>query len=364
MANSKLEKSLSYIRQNIDLIDDQILSLLEERVSLVIDAENLKKNTSNGPFYRPDREKEIIRRLQSLNNSPLEDDKIQIIFQDIISACFSTAFEIKVAYLGPEGSFSEKAAEKHFGSSTNFISCNSIGEIIELVEGNSEYYGVLPIENSTEGLVNSTLDQLIESNLKICSEISIPINLSLIAKKNIALSSIKTIFAHSQAFAQSQSWVSANLPKALKKDVSSNSQGVLQSKRTNYSASIASIDAAKKYGMKVLKKNIQDYKNNKTRFLIAGNHDVSATKEDKTSVSIITKNKAGALSDILQKFKDQKINLTNIQSRPTKKNNWEYMFFIEFDGHKTDKNVDTALKKISRLTLNLKVLGSFPKGIK
>ena len=142
MANSKLEKSLGLIRKKIDLIDDQMLSLLEERVSLVIDAENLKKNTSKGPFYRPDREKEIIRRLQSLNNSPLEDNKIQTIFQDIISACFSTAFEIKVAYLGPEGSFSEKAAKKHFGSSTNFVSCGSIREIIDSVEDNSEYYGV------------------------------------------------------------------------------------------------------------------------------------------------------------------------------------------------------------------------------
>ena len=187
--------------------------------------------------------------------NPLEDNKIRTIFQDIISACFSTAFEIKVAYLGPEGSFSEKAAKKHFGSSTNFVSCGSIREIIDSVEDNSEYYGVLPIENSTEGLVNSTLDEIIESNLKICSEISIPINLSLLSKKNIAL------------------------------------------------------------------------------------------------------------SDILEKFKEQKINLTNIQSRPTKKNNWEYMFFIELDGHKTDKNVDIALKKISRLSLNLKVLGSYPKGI-
>ena len=165
MANSKLEKSLGLIRKKIDLIDDQMLSLLEERVSLVIDAENLKKNTSKGPFYRPDREKEIIRRLQSLNNSPLEDNKIRIIFQDIISACFSTAFEIKVAYLGPEGSFSEKAAKKHFGSSTNFVSCRSIREIIDSVEDNSEYYGVLPIENSTEGLVNSTLDEIIESSV-------------------------------------------------------------------------------------------------------------------------------------------------------------------------------------------------------
>ena len=363
MANSKLEKSLGLIRKKIDLIDDQMLSLLEERVSLVIDAENLKKNTSKGPFYRPDREKEIIRRLQSLNNSPLEDNKIRTIFQDIISACFSTAFETKVAYLGPEGSFSEKAAKKHFGSSTNFVPCGSIREIIDLVEENSEYYGVLPIENSTEGLVNSTLDEIIESNLKICSEISIPINLSLISKRNIAFSSIKTIFAHSQAFAQSQSWMSKNLPKAIRKDVTSNSQGVLQSKRTNYSAAIASTEAAKKYDMKVLKRNIQDYKNNKTRFIIVGNHDVSATREDKTSISIITKNKSGALSDILEKFKDQKINLTNIQSRPTKKNNWEYMFFIELDGHTTDKNVDIALKKISRLSLNLKVLGSYPKGI-
>ena len=265
--------------------------------------------------------------------------------------------------MGPEGSFSEKAAKKHFGSSTNFVSCGSIREIIDSVADNSEYYGVLPIENSTEGLVNSTLDEIIESNLKICSEISIPINLSLLSKKNIALTSIKTIFAHSQAFAQSQSWLNKNLPKVIKKDVTSNSQGVMQSKRTNYSAAIASIEAAKKYDMKVLKRNIQDYKNNKTRFIIVGNHDVSATKEDKTSVSIITKNKSGALSDILEKFKEQKINLTNIQSRPTKKNNWEYMFFIELDGHKTDKNVDIALKKISRLSLNLKVLGSYPKGI-
>mgnify|MGYP005693088505 FL=1 len=185
MANSKLEKSLGLIRKKIDLIDDQMLSLLEDRVSLVIDAENLKKNRSKGPFYRPDREKEIIRRLQSLNNSPLEDNKIRTIFQDIISACFSTAFEIKVAYLGPEGSFSEKAAKKHFGSSTNFVSCGSIREIIDSVEDNSEYYGVLPIENSTEGLVNSTLDEIIESNLKICSEISIPINLSLISKLSL-----------------------------------------------------------------------------------------------------------------------------------------------------------------------------------
>ena len=157
--------------------------------------------------------------------------------------------------------------------------------------------------------------------------------------------------------------MSKNLPKAIKKDVTSNSQGVLQSKKTNYSAAIASIEAAKKYDMKVLKRNIQDYKNNKTRFIIVGNHDVSATREDKTSISIITKNKSGALSDILEKFKDQKINLTNIQSRPTKKNNWEYMFFIELDGHTSDKNVDIALKKISRLSLNLKVLGSYPKGI-
>ena len=170
--------------------------------------------------------------------------------------------------MGPEGSFSEKAAKKHFGSSTNFVPCGSIREIIDSVEENSEYYGVLPIENSTEGLVNSTLDEIIESNLKICSEISIPINLNLISKKNIALSSIKTIFAHSQAFAQSQSWMSKNLPKAIKKDVTSNSQGALQSKRTNYSAAIASIEAAKKYDMKVLKRNIQDYKNNKTSFKI------------------------------------------------------------------------------------------------
>ena len=359
MAEKNLPEDLTDNRKEIDQIDQKLLNLIHERSKLVINAGKIKKKSGDKTFYRPDREASLIKTLQKKNKSSIPAENIKFIFKEIISACFTLEKKIKVYYLGPKGTFSEIATTTHFGSSVEKVETENIGDIFKEVAKNKNSYGMLPFENSIEGMVNQSLDNLIESNLKICSELELPVEHSLISsEKNI--NKLNTIYGHPQALAQCRKWLSKNLPRAKIIETESSAKAAQVIKNKSGKGSIGPKQISEIYSLNLLKEKIQDQITNTTRFLVIGNEFPGKTSEDKTSISLSLKNEQGALLKVLQIVNKNKINLTNILSRPVKKNKWQYSFFLEFSGHASDKNVLKLFKELQKVSYDLKVLGSYP----
>ena len=348
-------------RRKIDLIDKRIIELLNKRAKETLNVREIKNKLNEG-IYTPHREKEIYDRIEKINKGPLSKKSIKAIYREIMSGSLSLGRPLAVAYLGPSLTFTHLAAIDKFGSSVKYIDCSGIGEVFNEVEKGRADYGVVPIENSIEGAVNYTFDMFVNSDLKVCSEIYLEISHNLLSNTK-DMKKIKKVYSHPQVFAQCRNWIEKNIPRAELIEVSSTSKaGELASKAKKGTACIANLKASEKYNLNVLSSSIEDTEHNVTRFLVIGKRTAKPTKNDKTSIMFSVKDKVGALHDILMPFKRNRINLTKIESRPSRIKAWEYYFFVDLEGHSTDKKVKKALSELGRGCSYLKVLGSYPAG--
>ena len=353
-------KKLNDLRKEIDKLDGRIVELINERARASCDIGAIKKSR-NQPVYSPDRESQIYERVGRKNRGPLKKESIKAIYSEIMSACLSLEQPLKIAYLGPELTFTHQAAMKKFGSSVDYLSCDGISEVFHEVENGNANYGVVPIENSTEGAVSHTLDMFVDSSLQICSEVYLRIQENLLCR-HTDKKRIKRIYSHPNVFGQCRGWIERNFPAVdLHESTSTAKAAEMASKRAD-SACIASRLAAKKYGLKVLARSIEDSASNVTRFLVIGHEMIKIAGKDKTSVVFSVKDRPGVLHDMLSSFKKAGINLTKIESRPSKKKLWKYYFFVDMDGHRDTPKVRKALRELERRCYFLKVLGSYPRG--
>ncbi|HDM37869.1 MAG TPA: prephenate dehydratase [Candidatus Omnitrophica bacterium] len=351
--------NLEKLRKKVDRIDEEILNLLNERAELTLKIGEIKSR-KNKQIYAADREKKVYENITKKNKGPLNNEGLKSIYREIMSASIALEKSIKVAYLGPPASFTHLASIKKFGSSIEYLSCDSITDVFYDVQKQRADYGVVPIENSTEGAVTYTLDMFIQSNLKICSEILLQISHNLIA--NCSKNKIKKIYSNPQVFGQCRQWLKKNLPQSALIEVSSTTRAAQLAQRAKDAAAIASEMAAKTYNLRILTKSIEDNPNNVTRFLVIGKEETPPTGEDKTSIIFSTKDKPGALYEMLMPFKKHNINLTKIESRPSKAEAWKYYFFLDLEGHRQDEKVKKALSELEENCLFFKILGSYPKG--
>ena len=349
--------SIQELRKKIDAIDARIVSLLNDRaeVSAAIGKEKLKNNQK---FYSPHREKEVLDRVKAFNKGKIPPDALQAIYREIMSCSLALEKPLNIAALGQRGSYTNIAARKIFGSQVEYISCQYIGEIFQKVESGECDYGVVPIENSTEGAVTATFDLLVDSELNICRQGMLEIRHNLLSHKR--LDQIKTIYSNSQVFDQCRNWLTQNLPKAGRIFVASTTDAALMAAQHKHSAAIASQETSEIYNIPILRKGIQDIAHNTTRFLVLGTQDTAPTGNDRTSILFSIKDKVGALYSMLKPFYINKINLTKIESRPSKKKAWDYYFFVDLEGHRQDPSVKRALHQLEDMCKYLKILGSYP----
>ena len=348
------------IRKRIDNIDEKILNLLNERIKMAIKVGKIKSR-KNETVFVPVREKEIISNLIKNNKGPMPNEYLSDVFREILNVSRTMQRKIKISYFGPEATFTHLAAIKVFGKHVDYIPVESIKDVfIEIEKGRAEY-GVVPIENSTEGIVNHTLDMFIDSDLKITSEIFLEISHYLLSRES-DIKKITKVYSHPQAIAQTRNWLDKNLRNIKVIEVASTSEAARLAKNEKNTAAIASSVASEIYGLNILSRNIEDNKNNYTRFLIISKKNPSSSGKDKTSIMFSVKDRVGALHDMLVPFKKYKLNLTKIESRPTKRKAWEYIFFVDFIGHIDNTNVKKALSELERGCTILKVLGSYPIG--
>lgn len=350
---------LKKLRSQVDSLDLRILQLLNQRAKLVKQIGKIK-SLRREQYYAPEREREILSRITRNNQGPLPKEAVKEIFSEILHTCRSLEKKLKIVYLGPEATFTHLAAIKNFGKSANYISTKSISDVFAEVEKERADYGVVPIENSTEGVVNHTLDMFIESDLKICAETLLEISHYLLSQTG-DLKKIKRIYSHPQALAQCRNWLEDHLPNAELVETASTAEAAQKVKKESNAAAIASDLAAELYGLKIVASRIEDRSDNFTRFLVISKNFPAPSGTDKTSILFSIKDRVGALHDMLVPFKKNKINLTKIESRPTKKKAWEYIFFVDFSGHIVESKVKKALSELEEQCLYLKILGSYPR---
>ncbi|MCX5697304.1 MAG: prephenate dehydratase [Candidatus Omnitrophica bacterium] len=350
---------LENLRKKIDQIDKKIVELLNCRIGLTLDVAQVKRKTGKS-IYSPDREQEILKRIVQLNKGPLDKPALEAIYREIMSSSLSLGAKLKVAYLGPEATFTHLAALKRFGSQVEYIACNTIADIFLEVEKNNAHYGVVPVENSVEGAVSHTLDMFMDSDLKICSQIVLNVSHNLLSRS--AKKMIRRVYSKLEVFGQCRLWLQQNLAQAESVEVSSTSRAAQLAAKEKHGAAIASTLAAQIYHLNIIARDIEDSPHNITRFLVIGKNDVAQTKNDRTSILFSIKDKVGALYEMLLPFKKYKINLTKIESRPSKKRAWDYYFYVDMTGHKDSPNVKKALAELEDKCRFLKVLGSYPVG--
>lgn len=350
--------NLKDLRKKIDLIDREILSGINERAGLAVHIGEIKKKKKLR-LHDPEREAEIIETLLSENSGPMGGEALRRIFREIMSACLALQEPLKIAYFGPEATFTHLAAMEKFGGGAEYIPVKSIGDVFLEVEKGRAGFGVVPVENSIEGMVSHTLDMFADSELKICSEILLPIGHHLLSRSE--LKDIKTVYSHPQAFAQCRLWLESNLPGCELKDAASTAEAARIASAEPSSAAIASRVASEFYSLPVVSAEIEDTSSNFTRFLVIGREDSPRTGKDKTSVMFSIKDRVGALYDMLKSFKEYSINLTKIESRPSKKKAWDYFFFVDMKGHVEDENVSAALGELEKECVLFKLLGSYPE---
>jgi chorismate mutase/prephenate dehydratase len=347
------------LRKTIDEVDSQILRLLNRRAELVIEV-GRQKAEQNLDFHVPQREEEIYARLATENTGPFPSQAVRPVFREVISACLSLEHPLRVAYLGPRATFSHLAAMQRFGLSAQFLAMRSIGEVFAEVEKGNADYGVVPVENSTEGIVSHTLDLFLDSSLLICGEVVVEAALHLLGKAS-GLDGVRQIYSHPHAIAAARKWLEANSQHIPVVETSSTAAAAELAASEPGAAAIASELAASLYGLNVLQRRIEDHPNNMTRFLLIGRRASPPSAADKTSILFSIKDRVGALFRMLQPFADNGINLTKIESRPSKKQVWEYVFYVDLEGHGSDPRVQRALEILREECIFLKVLGSYPK---
>jgi chorismate mutase/prephenate dehydratase len=353
-------KDLDTLRTEIDDVDKSLIQLLNRRASIVKQINEVKK-ISNFPRFDPAREKKIIEKLQKINKGPLSNQDIETVMGAVFKVCRSFGEPLKIAYFGPAGTFTHQASLYQFGEKNIYISCRTIENVFMEVEKKRADYGVVPVENSTEGVVTHTLDMFIDCDLIITAEIMLEIHHFLLSRET-RLDKIKKVYSHPQALAQCQKWLEDNIRDVSLVETESTAYAVELARKEHFSAAIGSEVSAGLYDMNILASNIEDFKENVTRFLVIGADEAKPSGDDKTSIMFSIKDRVGALHDMLVPFKKYNINLTRIESRPTKKKAWEYIFFVDFLGHKDEDNVKSALRMLEKNCAFLKILGSYPKG--
>ncbi|UCD34773.1 MAG: prephenate dehydratase [Nitrospiraceae bacterium] len=349
---------LEQFRKQIDEIDEKILQLLNRRAEIAI-AVGKAKQDKQIKVHSQEREKAILRRLKETNPGPFPNETLNLIYEEILSASVALQQPLKVAYLGPSATFTHLAARRKFGSSSKYMPESTIKDVFEAVFRNRVNYGVVPIENSTEGVVNYTLDMFMDSDLMIASEIMLEISHNLLSKTGLK-EDVKEIYSHPQAKAQCRGWLERNFPGVPIIDELSTAAAARRVMKDPSAAAVASELAAAEYELNFIEKGIEDNKRNVTRFLVIAKESPGKTGKDKTSIMFSIKDKPGALFLILRPFARHKINLTKIESRPSKRKAWEYIFFVDMGGHIEEKNVMRAIREVQKECLFFKVLGSYP----
>lgn len=355
------KQQLTNIRDDIDAIDQQIQSLISQRAACAQKVADIK--TQGGKveavFYRPEREAQVLREVKVRNNSLLSDDDMIRMFREIMSVCLALEQPLKVAYLGPEGSYSHASVLKQFGSFAHPYAVSSIENVFESVEKGDANYGLVPVENSSEGVVKQTQNALINTNLKITGEIELAIHHCLLSK-NKDLTAITKVVAHQQALGQCEVWLHNNMPWANVESVDSNAIAAQMAQADDSLGAIASEQAAQLYELKILESNIEDQSDNTTKFWVIGNEETDASGDDKTAMVLSMPNKSGALMDVLESFASRNISMKRIISVPSNDVKWDYLFFIDVAGHQQDESLKNALEEIKHKTAFFKLLGSFP----
>jgi len=351
---------LSDYRKEIDRIDDEILRLLNERSKSVIEIGKLKKQKdADANLHTPAREAAIIDRLMRQSRGPFPTEAIRSVYREIMSASLSLEGPQKVAYLGPRATFTHMACMQKFGSSAQYVPVNSIKDVFSEVERGRAHFGVVPIENTTEGVVNHTLDMFIDSNLLIYGEVLQEVSHHLLSKSGV-VDEMTKIYSHPHAIAQCRNWLETNLPHVLVSEVASTARAAEICADDPSAGAIASELAAQLYGLKVIESRIEDNMNNFTRFLVLSQKPPERTGKDKTSLMLSVKDKVGALYDLLRPFASHGLNMTKIESRPSRRKAWEYIFFVDVEGHMEEERVKKAIEEIKGRCLFMKVLGSYP----
>jgi chorismate mutase/prephenate dehydratase len=356
---------LGKVRSQIDAIDEKIHALINDRARLAQQVGISK--TQEGKtvdFYRPEREAQVLRMAKERNKGPLRDEEVLRLFREIMSACLAQQEPLKVAFLGPEGTFTQAAVLNHFGHSVRGLPLGSIDEVFHEVEAATADFGVVPIENSTEGTVNHTLDRFIASPLTICGEVELRIHHSIMGKMS-SLEKIARICSHPQALAQCRGWLDEHLPDIERVPVSSNAEGARRARDEQGTAAIAGETAAEVYGLKILAAEIEDRPDNTTRFFVLGRKLFTPSGADRTTllVSIGHTDAPGALQRLLQPLADHGVSMTRIESRPSHKKKWDYVFFIDIEGHAEDKHVAKALAELKKRASLFRILGSYPRAV-
>lgn len=364
---SKTSKALLEIRTEIDEIDQKLIDLFNQRATCAQKVAEIKlgdaQKGEDVVFYRPEREAQVLRKVMKLNQGPLSEKDIGLMFRELMSACLALEQPLKVAYLGPKGTFTQSAALKHFGHGINALAFSAIDEVFREVSTGSADYGVVPVENSTEGMVNHTLDNLIDSSLKICGEVELRIHHHFLISEKVNAKDIKRIYSHQQSLAQCRKWLDTNCPGVERIAVSSNAEAARMAQQEAGAAAIAGAVAAEIYELDICHRNIEDNPNNITRFLVIGHEDVEVSGEDKTSFVVSTRNKPGALHDLLAPFHKKDISLTRIETRPARDGSWAYVFFIDFEGHQDEEPACSVLRELETEVVELRRLGSYPKAV-
>jgi chorismate mutase / prephenate dehydratase len=355
---------LKHLRAQLDAVDDELLEVLNRRARIVEQVAEYKEH-AGVPFYVPDRERRIIERLTARNPGPFPSEAIRPVVQEVISACLSLEKGVRVAYLGPEATFTHQAAKLHFGTSARTVPAGTIAGVFEEVERGQVDYGVVPVENSSEGIVSHTLDNFVDSDLVIHAEILIPVSHCLLVRHGTAEGQIVRVYSHPQGLAQCRQWLARNLPAAALVESPSTADAARAAQSDAGGAAVASALAARMYDLTILRRELQDIANNHTRFLVIGpaRQTPPPTGNDKTSVLLGLGDQPGVLYRVLQPLSDAGVNLTKIESRPSRRKLWQYIFFLDMDGHRAEANLSAALARLESACELFKVLGSYRKAI-
>lgn len=356
MQEDKQHEQLQRLRERIDALDEQVLTLINERGRLAQAVGHLK----NGIIYKPEREAQVVARLQALNPGPLSSESVAVVFKEIMSACRSLEQQLTIAYLGPEGTFSETAAIKHFGHAVKGMPCATIDEVFRKVERGEAHYGVVPMENSTEGAVTRTFDLMLDTRLLICGEVYVRVRQNLLRRVD-GLDGIRIVYSHPQSLAQCQNWLREHLPAVELTPVSSNGEAARMAAQSDDAAAIAGEQAAEHHNLLLVARDIEDNPNNTTRFVVLSREAVAKSGRDRTSLALSISNKPGALVALLQPFARHGINLINWNTRPARNEMWEYVFCVDVEGHVDDPALQAALAELGQLAAFVKVLGSYPR---
>ena len=363
MSEKKKNAELNAIRREIDELDKNIQELISKRARVAKDA-GLTKETGKKTvdYYRPEREAQILRQVMDRNQGPLRNEEMVRLFREVMSACLAQQEPLKVAFLGPEGTFTQAAVLKHFGHSVRALSLATIEEVFHEVEAGVADFGVVPVENSSEGTVNNTLDMFVTSPLRICGEVELRIRQHLLSNVD-ELPQIQRVYSHQHSLAQCRTWLDKYLPGVERVAVSSNAEGARRAKEEPGCAAVAGDAAAEVYGLKCIVSNIEDRPDNTTRFLVIGRDLFPASGHDKTSLLLSAGHVPGSLQLLLYPLATHDINMTRIESRPSRRQKWDYVFFVDVEGHAEDEEVAAALAELEKVASLFRVLGSYPSAV-